>query len=372
MRSEIESTLHDSASAATGLDDFGDECYREGLGRLLDALARVHPDLGEFGAAAEARALGPLIGRLWSEQGWQRRPECRTNPVVGPVVITGIPRTGTTLLHKMLSLDDRYQVLQNWIIPNPMVRPPRERWNGFAAYQAAGERFAQAPELMRKTHLVRPEEADECLLMMAQSFASNMFGSLELIPDYDEWFLATDMTPSFLRLAENLRLIGADDADRPWLLKNPSHVLALDDFFAVFPDARVVQTHRDPQVAMGSVVSLLSTLTGQRPEDRAARELSVWGEGMRRTDAARARRSERFYDVDYRELVADPVGVAVNLSAWLGVDLNDGVRARMRAWVEDNPQGQHGEHRYDPAELGVTAAAVERQFGDYADRYGLM
>jgi hypothetical protein len=369
MTAALSAQLHEQAVAAVGFDDFGDGSYEEALDRLLEAL-EVAPGRSEtLTMAARDLALGPLVGRLWSQAGWQGRPDCLRARLPAPVFIVGIPRTGTTLLHKLLSLDARFQVLQNWILPNPMVRPDRDQWDEFEPFRAAWVRFDQAPETIRRTHLVRPDEADECLSMMAQSFVSNLFGSRAWVPDYDKWFLAQDMTPSFARLADNLRLIGADEADRPWLLKNPSHVLALPELFAVFPDARIVQTHRDPQVAIGSVVSLLTKLSGQDPRPRAAREVALWGEGMRRTTMARRNSEHRFYDIFYDELVADPVRVCENLLGWLGLDLEERTRDRMVRWLSENPQGQHGEHRYEPAELGVTQAAVEEHFGEYATRH---
>jgi hypothetical protein len=293
-------------------------------------------------------------------------------PLPPPLVIVGVPRTGTTALHKLLSMDDRYQVLENWIVGHPMVRPPRSTWETLPAYQEAWANFELLPEIIRRTHLVEPPEADECLFLMAQSFVSNAFGSMADIADYDEWFLQEDMVRSFERLAQNLRLIGGDEPTKPFLLQNPSHVLALDGFLSVFPAARIVQTHRHPIEAIGSVVSLLHTVSGQPdPRRRAARELRVWGEGARRADAARAGREDQFFDVDYRALVQDPMGVIGSLYRYFGLELGDETASRMRRWLAENPQHKSGRHDYDPRALGVTPEAVEEHFGPYIARHGL-
>src|SRR4051812_32813250 len=202
----VVDALHEAAAGAAGLTDFGDDAYRDGLSRLVDDLAAQHPDDGELLAAATFAALTPLTERLWSEEAWRQRPEVLGAPVPAPVVIAGVPRTGTTALHKLLSMDERFQVLEAWILHRPMVRPPRESWADEPGYQAGLARFAAAPEVIRKFHLVEPHDADECLAIMAQSFVSNMFGSRQLLPSYDDWVLASDMTPSFTRYADQLRL----------------------------------------------------------------------------------------------------------------------------------------------------------------------
>lgn len=364
--------LHEEAMAASGLDDFGDRDYLEGLTRLVEEVANEQADDNDAQSAATFAALTQLTERLCSEEAWRHRPEVLDAPVPAPVIIAGIPRTGTTALHKLLSMDERFQVLQNWILHRPMVRPPRDRWEDEPGYQAALVRFAAAPEVIRKFHLVEPHEADECLGIMAQSFVSNMFGSRQHLPDYDNWFLTSDMTPSFARYANQLRLIGADDP-RPWLLKNPSHIFSLDELFRVFPDATVIQTHRHPSEAIGSLVSLLMGLTGgtDDPLRRAERELRMWGEATRRADKARIGREERFCDVDYRAMTTDPLATAEAIYERLGIELTEAARRRMTTWIADNPQAKHGEHRYNPSALGVTPQAVDSHFADYISLHGL-
>jgi hypothetical protein len=183
--------------------------------------------------------------------------------------------------------------------------------------------------------------------------------------------LAQDWTPSLRRHADNLRLIGADEPQHRWLLKNPSYVLAMRELFSVHPEAKVVWMHRDPQEAIGSLVDMLWTFGGGDPRDNATRELRLWSEGVRRTEEVRSTHEDAFFDVDYRHLMADPLAVSHQLFAWLGMDVSSRTEAGMRSWLERNPQGKHGVHRYDPAELGVSDQAVRTVFGPYMARYGL-
>jgi hypothetical protein len=368
---DLEAALHEAASDAVGYDDFGDDDYREGLGRVVADLERATGGGEALREAAHYSAHGPLVGRLYSERGWKERPDALATELRSPVVILGIPRTGTTMMHKFLAMHDGFQVLERWIVPNPMVRPPRDAWPRVPEYRAAAAEVDALPQHRRITHYVAADEADECLVLVNQAFVSVMFGVRHSLPRYDDWMLAQDWTPALRRHADNLRLIGADEPQRRWLLKNPSHVLAANGLFAVFPDAKVVWTHRDPQEAIGSLVHVLCNSSAGDPRQRAVRELRLWSEGVRRTEEARAEHPDAFFDVDYRTLTTDPLAVATALFDWLGMDVMSGTETQMRTWLAENPQGKHGVHEYDPAVLGVTDEAVRRAFAPYMARYGL-
>jgi hypothetical protein len=368
---DVERILHEEASTAAGYDHFGDDYYREGLTRMLVDLERATGGGEGFLTAARFLAYSTLVSRLYSERGWQERPEVLGAPLPSPVVIVGIPRTATTMMHNFLSANEDFQATQNWLIAYPMIRPPRETWADYPEYKATVAEVESQPEHRHVTHFVAPDDADECLMLVNQSFVSVMYGAATRLPEYDEWMLAQDWTPSLRRHANNLRLIGADEPQRRWLLKNPSYVLAMRELFSVHPDAKVVWMHRDPQEAIGSLVDMLWTFGGGDPRDNAARELRLWSEGVRRTEEIRSAHEDAFFDVDYRQLMADPLAVSRRLFAWLDMDVSSKTEAGMRTWLERNPQGRHGVHRYDPDELGVSDQAVRAVFAPYMARYGL-
>ena len=284
-------------------------------------------------------------------------------------MITGIPRTGTTALHKLLSTDPRFQVLESWLIPAPRVRPPRDTWDTDPQFQMAQAQAAQMPPEFKAAHFTAPDEADECLVVLAQSFVSNLFGSTLPIPSYDEWMLSQDMRPTYERYADNLRLIGADAPARTWLLKDPSTLLATDALLAVFPGARVLQTHRDPLDAMASVVSVLTGVRAALGFETASvvdRELRIWSEATRRAAAVRESQRDAFFDVQYEVLVRDPVAMIREIYRWLDLELNDAVATAMTQWLEENPSHKHGEHEYAPLDYGITPDLIERYFGEVA------
>jgi hypothetical protein len=183
---------------------------------------------------------------------------------------------------------------------------------------------------------------------------------------------------SYRRYADVLRLIGLADPDKRWLLKNPGHTWHLDLLFEVFPDALVIQTHRDPAAAIPSLCSLLNMLHGvtvgrenARPERLGAVEVSKWRMAMERTMAFRARSPERFHDVDFREFHADPLRVVAGIYGHFGMELSAPVAARMRLWLEQQPPTQKTGHRYTPETFGLTAQGIRAELADYVQTHAL-
>ena len=367
------------ASAATGLDDFGSG-FEDALGVLRDAITR---DI-ELSADNVLRLAGPIVGllisRLYSEAGWKRNPQCLAQPIRAPLVVTGLPRTGTTALHKLLSVDPQFQGLEQWLIGTPMPRPSREQWDEVVEFRnavAAQEAFLEAVPELRISHEVEADEVDECLNLLAQSFVSHYPSTGFGLPSYDRWWWGRDETPSYRRFADNLRLIGANAPHQRWLLKNPGHITHMDALFAVFPDACVVQTHRDPAATIPSVCSVIhparrffhacevdATLIGPR-------ELEIWAWSAERSDEVRASRPERFLDVRFRDFQRAPLAVVERIYTHFGLELSDAARAAMQEWAANNAQHKHGRHEYTLEQFGLTRAMVHERFAGYMQRYGL-
>jgi Sulfotransferase family len=378
---DLEEELHRAAVAATGLKDFGDPAYLTGLRVLLRAFD-TDPHLTEIGRQfAYGTVLGTLTARLHTQHGWSQHRAALQQRLEKPLVITGIPRTGTTALHKLLSMDPQFQGLERWLTETPQVRPPRETWETHPAYRATVANldafFAAMPE-MRKAHDMVADEPDECLEVLRQSFVSNRFSSSAYLPSYDEWFFAQSETSSYRRYVDVLRLVGAAEPDKRWLLKNPGHITQVDALFEVLPDACVIQTHRDP---VRAIPSLCSTLYMSRRmfEGEAARadiigprECRYWHQALTRTDEARRSRQKQFFDVDHRDFVADPMGTVRNIYDYFGLELSDTTRERMQVWIAARPTTKHGEHRYRLEDFGITAPQVRDQFADYRSRHGFV
>jgi len=368
--------FHARAVEQRGLSDFGDAAYHEGLRVLLDALDDHPPRPGGKTAAAEGLIVSPLVARLHTEAQWKANPGYRRREITAPLVVIGVPRTGTTALHNLLSLDPQFQGIEKWLTGAPLVRPPREEWEAHPQYRSAAQvveqMFAIAPEVMQ-AHGVRADEVDECLLPMAQSFCSNWFPSQLDIPVYDRWFLGADERPSFRRYKDVLRLVGLND-DRRWLLKNPSHVFGVEALLDVFPDACVVQTHRHPGASLSSLVNLLDNImrayTGEGLDRdlRMSREIAFYAEALRRTMAAQDKHPDRFVNVLQRDIRRDPLGVVRSIYDKFGLELSPEAEAAMTAWANRNSENAEGGHAY--ARLEDDAPALQA-FAPYIERYGV-
>lgn len=368
--------LHESATAQSGgLRDFGDKTYREGLGVLLAALDERPPE-GNKALAAEGLIVSALVSRLHTQVQWQVHPAYREREIPAPLIVIGVPRTGTTALHNLLSCDPQFQGIEKWLCAAPLVRPPRPVWDEHPQYRASvaatGQMFAVAPEAMA-AHGVRADEVDECLVPMAQSFCCNWFPSQLDIPAYDRWLFEADETGSYRRYKHILRLIGLND-DRPWLLKNPSHVFGIEAMLAVFPDARVVQTHRHPAASLASLVNLLDNImrayTGEGidRERRLARETAFWAEAVRRSMALQDRMPGRVINVRQQDIRRDPLGVVRRIYADAGLLLSTKAESAMTAWAARNAENAESGHSYARIE---EEGPILEAFGDYIARYEL-
>lgn len=368
--------LHERAIAQSGLSDFGDDDYREGLAALLASLEEAPPASPGKEAAAEALIVEPLVSRLHTQAQWQANPGYRDREIPAPLIVIGVPRTGTTALHNLLSQDQQFQGIEKWLTGAPLVRPPRSEWEAHPQYKAnlaATQQMAiAAPEVM-KAHGVWPWEPDECLIPMAQSFCCNWFPSQVDVPSYDRWFAEADETPSFRRYKDVLRLVGMNDGRR-WLLKNPSHVFGVEAMLAVFPDACVVQTHRNPADSLASLVNILDNImrsyTGEGIDRdvRLKRETAFWAEAMRRTMAAQDRLPGRFVNVLQGDIRRDPLGVVRTIYNHFGFTLSPITESAMQAWAAENSVRTDGGHSYASiAEKGP----VEEAFASYIARFEL-
>lgn len=369
-----EDRLHESAAARAGHDDFGDQAYREGLGELLGA-ARESSRLEAIAERVSSLVIETLVSRLSSEAEWKARPEVLDNPVTAPIVITGLPRSGTTLLHFLMSLDPQFQWTPRWVGERPIVRPPRDEWESHPQYKAVHDRleamFAANPGL-RAAHEMGAGLADECITVMVQSFASNMFVSMLPLPAYREWFLQTDETPSYRRYKDNLRLMGAGAPEQTWLLKNPFHTFGMEPLLSTFPDARVIVLHRNPVETIASGASLTSRNADfWHKEELGPIRLEVCSRAVERMADARKRHPGHCLDVSYRTLIGDPLGTIRSIYEHYGLRLCEDTAAAMSAWLAANPQGKHGKHSYSSEEFGISDDDVRNAFSAYISEHNL-
>ncbi|WP_328399864.1 sulfotransferase family protein [Nocardia sp. NBC_00403] len=371
--------LHASATKVVGLDDFGDDGYREGLQVLLESYAK-DAELTPFGNKVNRAFLrGALIARLLSESAWQRFPEHAEVAIERPIFVTGLPRSGTTAVHRLLNADPAHQGLEMWLTEMPQPRPPRETWADNPVYQrieAAFEKHhVEHPEFMG-VHHISADQVEECWQLLRQSAMSVSYECLGYLPGYSEWLRAQDWTDAYRRHRRNLQLIGLPDAGRRWVLKNPSHLFALDAIFATYPDALVIQMHRDPRTIIGSVCSLNEQASaGWSDKFRGpvvgATQLDLWARGADRFLADRKHHdAAQFCDVYYDDFVADPIGTVGSIYQRFGLSLSAEAESAMVALHSESTSGAaRPAHRYTLADFGLTADQVDARFADYRNEH---
>jgi Sulfotransferase family len=366
--------LLESASRLVGLDDFGpdDDNYREGLAVILDSYQR-DADLTPLGSKTCRVALrGALAARLMAQAGWKQYPEYADVPVERPIFVTGLVRTGTTALHRLLGADPSHQGLHLWLAEFPQPRPPRDTWADnplFAGLNAQFERHhVENPEFMG-LHFMSADELEECWQLLRQSLHAVAYETLAHLPTYARWLANEDWTPTYRRYRKNLQLIGLNDVGKRWVLKNPSHLHALDALMATFPDALVVQCHRPAETLMASMCSLAEAATeGQSNAYVGATigndSLDTWARGLERFDAVRAKHDPaQFYDVDYGDFVADPIGTVEGIYKYFGLSLTESALQAMHDIHAESKQGPRApKHSYSLEDYGLTVEQVKARF----------
>jgi len=375
-----EQGLLEAARQATGLCDFGDESFREGLRVLLETYERT-AEFDERGRRRNHRRVVSLLAtRLRVEAAFAKHPEIRERAIRRPVVLTGLPRSGTSALFNLLAADPAARPLRLWeaLFPDPYegeLAPGQgdPRRDAVEAHYARGR--DSNPEFTR-IHHVAADNPEECVLLMAHAFCDVQMGIEIVMEPYASWFLRQDFRRMYAYYADLLRMLDWQRPGERWLLKAPAHMWAIDVLIETFPDVCVVWTHRNPLECVASVCSMTAALMrGRRSVDLAALGPAVmefYATSLDRGLAAREKAdARRFFDVDYREFVSDPLGVARRTYAHFGLPLASEVEARLREHVRRHPKDKHGAHEYALDRYGLGAEQVRRRFASYVERYGL-
>ena len=364
--------LHEAASRATGMSDFGGDEYVEGLRILVDDFTDEAGLTPEGNYMQRSFMRGALVARLLSQSGFTSHPSYADVAIERPVFVTGLPRTGTTALHRLLTADPASQGLELWLTEFPQPRPPRETWEDdpvFSGIQAAyAEHHIDNPEFMG-IHFTDAASVEECWRVLRQSGKSIGYESLAYLPSYSAWLAKQDWTDAYERHKANLQLIGLNEPEKRWVLKNPSHLVALDGLMNVYPDALVVQTHRDPRIAIASACSLSAEATrgwstvfegeviGRTQLDMLSRAVRTFAEARSRYPAA------QFVDVEYDDFVADPVGTTRGIYEAFDLPWTAEVAEQVDVLDrESRTGGRRPRHTYSLEDYGLTEADVLAAF----------
>ena len=374
--------LMERASTDTGLDDFGDGWFHEPFDRLVEALhgeARLNA-AGEWAAMKQFDKV--LKDRLWAQQWFARHPEILSRPLPHPVIVVGPMRSGTTRMHRLLAADHRFSHLRSFETISPVPRPDFEHGGRDFRVTLAGRIMRVARLANPRTltiHPTGPMEPEEELGLLVNSFWSTKHDAQWWVPSYGRWSERQDPTPAYRQMVRLLQLIGWSQqvsSLRPWILKTPQHMFDLPALLAVFPDARLIFTHRDPLSVVGSGASLAWNQTIIY-SDHADPE-RIGEEWLRKTklqiERMRAARDHiprhRMIDVHYEEMEGDWRTAMGRVYEFLDLDIAPALPA-MERYQRRTRSLKRRPHRYSLEEFGLTPGRVLEELGDYVETYGI-
>ncbi|MSZ77664.1 MAG: sulfotransferase [Actinobacteria bacterium] len=362
-----------AAVRTTGMSDFGDGAHEEGLRVLTEDLSSPEAGLtplGNYFQRSEVKSA--LVGVLLTQAQFAAHPEHAEVPIERPIFLMGLPRTGTTALHRLLHADPVSQGLEMWLTQYPQPRPPRETWEQDPIFNAMQQAFSahhvESPDFMG-IHYMDATTVEECWRLLRQTGKSNSYESLANLPRYTEWLQAQDWTDAYARHKANLQLVGLNDPEKRWVLKNPSHMTALDALMTVYPDALIVYTHRDPVVCIASSCSLSAETTIGHSDTYVGgvighTQLDLWSRSYHAFHEARpAYDQSQFIDIAFGDFLGDPVGTVRRIYDQFDLGWSAEYQSAIEAIDRESKQGQaKPSHRYDLKDYGLTEATVRAAF----------
>ncbi|MFN8069222.1 MAG: sulfotransferase [Mycolicibacterium insubricum] len=369
MRYPTAEQLLSDAVTEAGHTDFGPGDFRDGLTVLLDSLESDGDLARDTDAAVVADLRRRLVNRLQVEAWYAEHPDVEDVEIDGPIDINGLPRTGTTALADMLSLDPQFRCLRGWEQHQP-VPPPVPGTEADDPRRQAYIRMhdARSPEAAAMHHFeVDATMEDTEILGMA------FHGQQMTLPvaGYRKWWRHADLTDTYHYHRRVVKLLGSRTPPTLWLFKAPHHKFHLEALAGAYPQMRFVMTHRDPAKVVPSYTSLVSTIF---PPDAGDRDLLALGaevsehlrEGLEAAIAQRARIGEdRFLDVHHRDLVHNPKGTVRRVYDWLNLELTDPVEQSILAWQTENAMGAKETHRYTAEQFGLSAHQIRSDYDFY-------
>lgn len=373
--------LIDQAVQETGLSDFGDDWFFANIDTLIPSLnrqAQLSPE-GVYGA--QHMIVSSLIKRLRHIQLIKDNPEILDEVVHVSAVLTGLPRTGSTMLHRMIAAAPNLTAVRWYETQNYVPLKGETRGVPTARREAAKDVLAymldKIPELM-SIHPMDIEQPDEEVIILGQLFSSSMIESTYFVPDYAQWLSKQNPHKAYKDLVQILQSLQWQDperAEKAWVLKTPGHLMALETVLDIFPEAKIVMTHRDPVSTVPSYCSMESSLYKMGSEDISRQDIGTywtarlksWLDNFMTVRASRG--SERFIDVNYKALTHNPVQEGRRVLDAAGVVMSAEIEAGMSDWIEANRREHRAVHKYSLADFGLKADDITAQYQDYIGAY---
>jgi hypothetical protein len=372
----------EDARRATGLHGFGDPWFQEPYRAFVKSLEEEAQLtlLGRILARSEiARALE---GRLRVEDLLARHPEIEAQDVAPVHVVTGLGRSGTSLLHELFTLDPDNRVPMQWEMMYPVPPPETATFARDDRIRRADLEIRILDEIvpaMRTIHELGGDQPNECIFLFAFSFASDMWIGRFHVPSYAVWLGTHDLRPAYAYHARLLKLLQWRHRKPRWVLKAPSHLSRLRFLFDTYPAARVVITHRDPLRVLASMIDTfgsLKSMSREASEYEADVRWMAFGNAhlcQRLTDERKADKlpEDRIVDLRYADLLRDPVGAVRGVYERWGIPFGETLAGRIRAHLAARPKDRHGAHEYSFADTGLDLEKERLRYADYQAHFGV-
>ena len=371
--------ITDQAKSETGLSDLGEPLFLEGLNRLIDSINN-EANLNEIGIQAQPiRIQGLLSNRLRFEEDLKNFPEILDQQIIAPIVIVGLPRTGSTMTHRLLASDPNHTAMLWWEGRYPALLPGEKRGDIEARMELGKAEVdavvAASPEAL-DIHPWDYKGADEEILLLEHNFLSTVPESFMALPSYSKWIEEQDHTLAYEDLKKFIQYLQWQNPGREkkrWVLKSPHHLGFIDKMISVFPDAKIIQTHRDPVKTVPSFCSMCANLF--EPLTTNFDKVFIgkhWSNKLTRALNHCMNISEHhpdnFLDLEFLNMIKDPIDEMKKIYEFIGEPFGEKTEVAMEAWREENKH-EMGAHKYSLEEYDLTESQINDNFAKYQQKY---
>lgn len=371
-------SLKEEACKTARMHEWGDEDFHLPLEQFIqcfkDKYSQDKHQMMYFYFQNAVRSI--LVNRLYIQDNYRCYPEILRVPLHRPLFIVGLARTGSTLLHRLMSQDLSCRVLLYWEMNHPFIGHNmglnHEELSIKLAELKIKEIYSRLPDLFH-IHEIKATEPEECNILMRHAFGSLYLASEWNLPRYAEWLVNHDMTTSYRYYRKLLQLLLWHKPGNFLVLKCPSHLLNLNAILEVFPDANIVWLHRHPAKTIPSYLNLLSVFWGNELNNKSFIEF-IFDYSMRSLEMGMGLEKKlnpaQFLNLPYKELVDDPGAVILKIYNYFNYKIDSRMESNIEKWLKENPRHKHGVHKYSLEDFGLTRAEVENRFPSYFNEYG--
>ena len=375
--------LMQAASKQTGLSDFGSDYFHGPLNRLHQSLeddAKLTA-LGRLMAKQDLTRL--LCNRLKLVEIFKQHPEIAEEKIIAPIFILGMPRTGTTSLHELMALDPQFRVPLSWEVAHPFPPPETASYKTDPRIAQVNHDLSQVDKLIpgfKNMHPMGAELPQECVALFSHDFASMICDVQFRLREYQKWLISEDMSEVFKNHRRWLQLLQWKCPGETWVLKSPQYLWNVNDMLREYPDARAIQTHRDPikvALSIGSLSTTLRSLGSNHFDIQEATQdyADLLHHGTQTHMAAKANgtlSAERAVDMQFADFRKDPVAKVAEIYQHLGLQLSDDIAKRMQDFLDSGKETErHGKHSYTLEDSGLNLEKERARFADYQQAYNI-